>query len=149
MDIKKLRPDPKGRYSQGYINPASLRKLFPQLRGKPVIYRSSYEKRFMQWLESSDKVVGWGSECMRIPYVGSDGKEHSYFPDYLVQLRNGKMMVVEIKPLSQSRRPVNESSWAYKEWSKNMHKWVRAREWCQARGMEFVVLTENTLDRLS
>lgn len=147
-NIKNLRPDPRGKYEQGYINPNCCRRLYPSLKGQPIIYRSSYEKKFMEWLETADGVRWWGSECMRIPYRDLEGRVHSYFPDYLVEFEDGRRMVVEIKPLSQTQRPINESSWVAKEWKKNMLKWNAALQFCKANGLEFKVLTEKTIERL-
>ena len=67
MGIKEFKPIKDGRYSQGYINPASCKKLFPQMKTDKIIYRSSYERKFIAWVENNEKVKQWGSECIRIP----------------------------------------------------------------------------------
>ena len=46
-NIKNLKPHKNGRYNQEYINQASCKKLFPQLKFDNIIYRSSYEKKFI------------------------------------------------------------------------------------------------------
>ena len=46
-NIKQLKPRKNGRYNQGYINQLSCKKLFPQLKVENIIYRSSYEKKFI------------------------------------------------------------------------------------------------------
>ena len=81
MDIKQLKPSKKSRYNQGYINPTSCKKLFPTMVKQEIIYRSSYEKKFITWLESNKSVKYWGSECLKIPYLYIDGKMHNYYPD--------------------------------------------------------------------
>jgi hypothetical protein len=146
MDIKELKPRKQSRYSQGYVNPKTCKKLIDP--SKPVIYRSSYEKKFMIWLESSRKVERWGSECIRIPYLFVDGKIHSYFPDYYVEFVDGTKMLVEIKPANQTRPPVNENCWAAKEWTRNSCKWRAAQEFCASKGIQFKILTENTISKL-
>ena len=146
MDIKNLKPRRQSRYNQGYIDPKSCKKLID--RSKPIIYRSSYEKRFMIWLENCSKVTRWGSECVRIPYLFVDGKMHEYYPDYYVEFADGTKMLVEIKPLNQTHPPVNENSWAAREWAKNSCKWKAAQEFCTAKGFQFKILTENTINRL-
>lgn len=148
MDIKQLKPQHKSRYKQGYINPATCKKLFTSLSHDKIIYRSSYELKFIMWLESSDKVKGWGSECIKIPYYYIDGKTHTYYPDYFVEMEDGAKMVVEIKPYNQTQKPVNENCWAMKEYSKNMCKWKATIEFCKAKGYTFKVLTEKTINQL-
>lgn len=145
--IKSLKPQRKSRYNQGYINPKSCKKIIN--RSEPIIYRSSYEKKFVVWLEQCSKVVRWGSECVCIPYLFVDGKMHKYYPDYYVEYADGTKMLVEIKPSNQTRPPVNENSWAAKEWAKNTCKWNAAMEYCRAKGFKFQILTENTINKLN
>lgn len=148
MDIKNLKPQKQSRYKQGYINPASCKKLFQSLSKTAIIYRSSYEMKFIMWLESSDKVKGWGSECIKIPYLYIDGKTHTYYPDYFVEMVDGTKMVVEIKPHNQTQKPVNENCWAMREYTKNMCKWKATMEFCKNKGYQFKVLTEKTINQL-
>lgn len=148
MGIKEFKPIKDGRYSQGYINPSSCKKIFPQMETDKIIYRSSYERKFIAWLENSEQVKNWGSECIRIPYLYIDGKMHSYYPDYFVEMVDGTKMVVEIKPSSQTKRPVNENTWVGKEYRKNMCKWKATMEFCQAKGYKFKILTEKTINML-
>lgn len=148
MGIKEFKPIKDGRYSQGYINPSSCKKIFPQMRADKIIYRSSYERKFIAWLENNEQVKNWGSECIRIPYLYIDGKMHSYYPDYFVEMMDGTKMVVEIKPSAQTKRPVNENTWVGKEYRKNMCKWKATMEFCQAKGYKFKILTEKTINML-
>lgn len=148
MNIKELKPSKRSRYQQGYINPLSCKKLFDQLKHDKIIYRSSYEKKFITWLEYSDKVKRWGSECVKIPYVYMDNKFHNYYPDYFVELADGTVWVVEIKPHNQTQKPINENCWAHKEYMKNMCKWRAAHEFCNNKGYKFSVLTEKTINKL-
>lgn len=148
--IKKVRPSLSSRYVQGYIDPSSCRKLFPSLSRERVIYRSSYEKKFIYYLENSPSIRRWGSECLEIPYFSAiDQKMHRYYPDYLVETVGGEVIVVEVKPLSQTHPPVNENDgWGRREWMKNACKWTAAREWCKEKGFKFKILTENTINKL-
>lgn len=149
MDVKKVKPN-NNRYQQGYVNPKACKKLFPSLHNDLIIYRSSYEKRFIHWLESSDKVKYWGSECFHIPYISRiDGLTHKYYPDYFVEMVDGSKLVIEIKPYEQTHKPVNESNgWARREWIKNVSKWTAAQEFCKKNGLQFKILTEKTINRL-
>lgn len=148
MNIKNLSPSKKSRYRQGYIDPKSCKKLFDRLSNDKIIYRSSYELKFITWLENSSKVLHWGSECIRIPYLWVDGTTHSYYPDYFVEMVDGTKMVVEIKPHNQTQKPLNENCWGAKEYAKNMCKWKATQEFCKAKGFIFKVLTEKTINQL-
>jgi hypothetical protein len=148
MNIKNLTPSKKSRYKQGYIDPRSCKKVFEQLSRDRIIYRSSYEFKFIMWLENSDKVSRWGSECIKIPYLWVDGTTHSYYPDYFVEMVDGTKMLVEIKPHNQTQKPMNENCWGAKEYAKNMCKWKAAQEFCQKKGFIFKVLTEKTINQL-
>lgn len=148
MDIKQLKPTKNSRYKQGYIDPRSCKKLFNQLSRERIIYRSSYELKFITWLEQSNLVKGWGSECFCIPYLFVDGTTHKYYPDYFVEMTDGTKMVVEIKPYNQTQKPVNENCWAAKEYAKNICKWKATMEFCKKKGYQFKVLTEKTIKQL-
>lgn len=147
--IKNLKPTGNGRYQQGYINPEACRKLFPTISHDKIIYRSSYEKKFIYYLENCPQVRYWGSECVQIVYMSVlDMKTHRYFPDYFIEFVDGTRMLVEVKPLNQTKPPVNENSWGHREYIRNMCKWKAAQEWCQSRGIKFKVLTEKTIENL-
>lgn len=148
MNIKSLKPSKTSRYTQGYINQSTCKKLFPQLSNQTIIYRSSYELKFITWLENNNKVKHWGSECICIPYLYKDGSTHKYYPDYFVEMVNGDKIVVEIKPYNQTQKPINENCWAAKEYMKNMCKWKAAIEFCKNKGYIFKVLTEKTINQL-
>jgi hypothetical protein len=148
MNIKQLKPSKKSRYNQGYINPTSCKKLFPTMVKQEIIYRSSYEKKFITWLESNKSVKYWGSECLKIPYLYIDGKMHNYYPDYFIEMVDGSCIVVEIKPHNQTIKPINENCWAYKEYTKNMCKWRATKEFCNAKGYQFKILTEKSISKL-
>ena len=138
MKIKNLKPKLDGRYQQGYINPESCKKLFPQMKHERIIFRSSYEKKFVYWLENNPSVKYWGSECLKIPYFyPGDGKTHSYYPDYFVEVVDGRKMVVEIKPSSQTVPPKSENNWYTQEYRKNMCKWKATKEFCENKGYIF------------
>lgn len=148
MNIKQLKPKKNSRYHQGYIDPHSCKKLFPGIKHDKIIYRSSYELKFITWLEGNKNVKFWGSECFYIPYIFVDGTTHKYYPDYFVEMMNGDKIVVEIKPYNQTQKPLNENCWAAKEYVKNKCKWSTAIEFCKTKGYKFHVLTEKTINSL-
>lgn len=148
MNIKQLKPQKNSRYRQGYIDPRSCKKLIPGISMEKIIYRSSYELKFITWLESNSNVKQWGSECFYIPYMFVDGTTHKYYPDYFVEMTDGTKMVIEVKPYNQTKKPVNENCWAAKEYTRNKCKWAAALEFCKSKGYKFKILTEKTINQL-
>jgi hypothetical protein len=53
-----------------------------------IVYRSSWERRFMLYCDRSDAIIEWGSEEIIIPYRSPlDGKVHRYFPDFYIKVK--------------------------------------------------------------
>ena len=149
MDIKSLKPRKNGRFQQGYINPNSCKKLFESVKNQPIIYRSSWERIFISWCENCKKVKYWGSECTCIKYHNPvDQKQHRYYPDFVVQLEDGTVMIVEIKPKNQTQVPDCENSWASKTYAVNSAKWSEIKKRCDEKGYKFCILTEKTIAKL-
>ena len=127
-------------------------------RGNPtnIIYRSTWERRVMNWLDTTENIVEWGSEELIIPYRSpTDGKIHRYFPDFYVKVRQKdatiRVMILEIKPHKQTIEPVKKSR-VTKQYIQevvtygiNQSKWKAATEFCADRGWTFKVLTEHDL----
>lgn len=150
MDIKQFKPSKYSRYQQGYINPQQCTKLFESQKSKPIIFRSSWEKRFVEWCETCGDVVRWGSECLEIKYINIiDKKIHSYYPDYLIELQDGTRAVIEIKPYAQTQRPGSRASeYAKEQYLRNRSKWEYAKKFCEENGWKFWILTEKTINKL-
>ena len=78
-------------------------------RGDPtnIVYRSLWEKKFMNYCDITASVNEWQSEEFFIPYRSPlDNRMHRYFPDFLIKYQdnNGRrrIMVVEIKPKKET-----------------------------------------------
>ena len=139
----------KGRY-----NPVNPKKY----KGNPqnIIYRSLWERKFMVYCDTNDKVLEWGSEEIIIPYISPwDSKVHRYFPDFYIKVKqssgNIKKFIIEVKPKKQTRPPkpvvrktkrwINE----VRTFGINEAKWKHATKWCKDNDMEFKILTEEEL----
>lgn len=143
-------PTYKGKYS-----PVNYKKY----KGDPtnIIYRSSWELKFMRYLDLNENIVLWSSEEFFIPYKDEvSGKTRRYFPDFYIKCRepNGKLkeMVIEIKPKKQVIGPEKNPKRKTKTWVnevyeyvKNQSKWKAAENFCKDRLWEFKVLTEDDL----
>jgi hypothetical protein len=121
-----------------------------------IIYRSSWERKFMVYCDNSDNILEWGSEEIIIPYLSPwDGKLHRYFPDFYIKVRQAsgdiKKFIIEVKPKKQTRppEPVHRKTKKWlnevKTYSINEAKWKSASEWCSNNDMEFKILTEEEL----
>ena len=121
-----------------------------------VIFRSSWERKYMIWCDNTSSVIYWQSEETIVPYrCATDNKWHRYYLDFRIQVKNKegnlKTYLVEIKPLAQTippkypgkqtKRYLNESL----TFMKNQSKWDAAKAYARDRGWEFVVLTEKHL----
>ncbi len=127
-------------------------------KGDPtkIIYRSLWERKFMQYCDSNTNILEWGSEEMYVWYRSPiDNRPHRYFPDFYIKAResNGqvKKYIIEVKPQRQTKPPAKpkRQTRGYLreafEYAKNQAKWKAANEWCLDRGFEFKVLTEREL----
>lgn len=147
-------------YKQGKFIPTNKEKYVGKLN--EIVYRSSWERSYMRHLDTSPNVLRWNSEEVIVPYYYPvDKKVHRYFPDMIVEYlqKDGstKIFMVEIKPYKETLKPVQPKRKTAKAmarfkqeiltYEKNQAKWAAAREFCKAKGMTFVVLTEKELFR--
>ena len=122
----------------------------------PIIYRSSYELRFMRWCDSNPNIIKWGSESNIIPYYDStQRKVRRYFVDNFIELQKDNKIhkyLIEIKPSSQTVAPINKkykrkSTMLYEQtmFINNQEKWAAAKDWCKKNGYQFAIITEKDL----
>lgn len=139
----------KGRYR--IITPAKYKGNI-----QDVIYRSSWELKFMKWCDTSASVLEWGSETVIIPYKSPvDSRTHRYFVDFYIKVQDKKGSItkylVEIKPEKFTKPPEKPKKQTKKfidevfMYGTNQAKWKAADEFCIDRGMKFIVLTEHDL----
>ena len=75
-----------------------------------VIYRSSWELKFMRWCDSNPSVLEWGSETVIIPYRSPvDNNVHRYFVDFYIKIQDKDKKIlkylIEIKPEKFTKPP--------------------------------------------
>ena len=79
MSIKNIRPS-KGTFIQGYYTPLNESKY---VGPKPIVFRSSWEKKMCMYCDEKTEIVKWSSEPIKIRYVSPiDNKVHNYYPDF-------------------------------------------------------------------
>ena len=140
-------------YSGRFI-PTNKRKYKGDSR--EIIYRSSYELKFMKWCDSNPSIIEWSSEEIYIPYRSPiDGKVHRYYPDFYIKVQEKdqtiKKYLIEVKPHRFTQEPkipkrktkrfINE----VKQWGTNLAKWQSATEYCIDKGWDFKIITEKEL----
>ena len=139
----------KGRY-----RPTNAKKYKGDL--SEIVYRSSWELKFMKWCDTNDSVLEWGSEITVIPYRSPvDNKIHRYFVDFYIKVKdksgNIKKYLIEIKPEKLTKPPPipKKKTKRFIEevfmYGTNQAKWKQANEYCMDRGWQFLVLTEKDL----
>jgi hypothetical protein len=119
-----------------------------------VEYRSNWEKQCFIWLDGREEVEWWASEEFVVPYYYDiDKKMHRYFVDLSIKFKNGKLLLVEVKPKKQTvppkiKRPKSKASLneAY-TWVMNCNKWEAADKIAKDNGWQFVIWTEDDLKR--
>jgi hypothetical protein len=138
----------------GRFTPKSPNKY----KGNPtnIIWRSTWELRFLKYLDTNPAILEYGSEEIVVPYISPlDGKAHRYFVDFhfIVRTKEGidKKYLVEVKPYSQTiepKRPKNITESyisSVHTYLVNQAKWKYAKEFAKKAGMEFIILTEKEL----
>ena len=87
-------------------------KNYKKYKGDPtsVVFRSLWEKKFMDYCDKNPNVVEWSSEEIVIPYKDPVQKKvRRYFPDFYMKVLepNGKTQsyLVEVKPKKQTELP--------------------------------------------
>ena len=134
-------------------------KNYRKYKGDPtsVVFRSLWEKKFMEYCDLTENISQWQSEEFWIPYKSPlDNKVHRYFPDFFIKYRDAlgktRNVVIEVKPAKQLKMPKKNpkkrtKSWAYEvqTYVVNQAKWKAAESYCADRKYEFRIMTEKEL----
>ena len=141
-------------FHQGKFTPKNPEKYVGDVNN--IIYRSSWEKRLLLWLDENPSVLKYSSEEIVIPYLSPvDNRIHRYFPDFLVEFKdiNGvvKKVLIEIKPKAQTvlptvpKRLTESYHKSVETYAINQAKWTAAKAWCKNHNMDFWIMTEYEL----
>ena len=130
----------------------------------------------MTWLDINEKVTKWGAECIKIPYQLThfdDGdinlKNHTYYPDFYYEmlLNDGstKRVIMEVKPMKEYKnvilvkekaiqikpnstiKQLKNMEYDIKMAQKNLAKWENMIKFCDKKGWEFIIVTEEHLKK--
>lgn len=141
------------KYLKGKFKPRNPQKY----DGDPtnIIYRSSYELKFMHWCDLTESVLEWSSEEFFIGYINPmTGKPARYFPDFKVKMKTKtgvEIHVIEIKPEHQLKAPITQQRKTKRyihevmTYTINKKKWEAAENYCKKKGYKFTKLTQKNL----
>jgi TnsA endonuclease N terminal len=118
----------KPKFREGYL-------ISTKNGGKEMHYRSGMECDVYECLEAMQEVVSYSVEPFKVQYT-FEGNIHEYNPDLSILFDDGHIEIWEIKPSNQTHLP------------KNSAKWAACNQYCQARGYNFMVLTEIGMNKL-
>lgn len=99
---------------------------------KSVKYESTIERDFLYHLEYDSTVIAYHAQPMIITATDSEGKEHSYIPDFQV-VRTHRKEIVECKPEELLDQPHTQQQKQIGE------------AWAYANGHHFVMVTNTDL----
>jgi len=105
----------------------------------------------MKYLDRQPGVLQWNSEEIIIPYKSPiDNKWHRYYPDFWVKTSKSET-IIEIKPKKQTKPPKENPKHRrrylreVKTFVVNEAKWKAAKEFCENKGFQWKIMTEDTL----
>ena len=154
-----LKPQLGSKVRQGYFTPQNPQKY----KGDPskIVYRSSWELKFLQYCDNADQVIEYAAEPIGIPYINPIlKKECTYWIDCYMVTRNPQnntttKWLIEVKPnkyLTPPDPPVRlteKQTLNYARHAKayiiNTAKFKAAEVYAQKRMMRFGIITENFL----
>ncbi len=125
-----------------------------------VIYRSSWELVVCNWCDGSVEVEAWGSEEIFVPYKGVGNRSHKYYIDFIIRMKGGLTLLVEVKPKHQVTLPVKKvvgtsgtirrtvHRRALSTYGKNIRKWDAAERYAVRHGMKFEIWTQDKLKQM-
>lgn len=155
MSIKNVKPNRKSPFVQGYFKPLNEQKYIGPY---PIIFRSSWERKFANYCDNNSNIIKWSSEPFTIKYYNIlDKKYHKYYPDFYVKIiKNNKIheYVVEVKPQSQLKKPIppkRRTPKAILNYNKALRTFITnsckigaLKKFAKQRGYEVLLVTEKS-----
>jgi hypothetical protein len=127
---KRRKKKRKSRYQRGEYTSSKTAQVCK--------YRSGWEEKMMQYLDSHPDVVTWTYEQTIIEYISNirTKKIRKYYPDFCVNYSDGRVEIIEVKP----KRKLDQAT--------VKKKMTAALSWCAERGMTYRIITEDVLKEL-
>ena len=140
---------------KGIYRPSNPKKY--KGHSQNIIYRSLWERKFMNYCDLNENILEGASEEFWIPYLDpTTNHVRRYFPDFFIKYKdkdsNIRRSVIEVKPMRETLQPkatkgksrktmINESM----TYVKNQPKWKAAKEFCEDLKLECKIMTEKEL----
>lgn len=153
-----------GKCKQGIYNPINedkwiITKTF-DMKESAIKYRSGWEKKFCFFADMNNDIIKVNSEGMKVKYNNPiTGKISNYYLDFMIQTKDKKIWLIEIKPFIQTippKKPRSNSknpNKANKNYIKsietyavNKAKWEATEILCKEKGWFFKIITEKELN---
>lgn len=155
MSIKKVKPNWKSGFKQGYYKPKNKEKY---IGSGPIIYRSSWERKFCYWCDHNKDVIFWASEPLAVKYYNIlDKKFHKYYPDFYIKMNKDNLIeeyLVEIKPKAQLKKPkvpkrktkkaLQNYKYGMETYVRNLCKTDALNKLAESRNYKVMLLTEDS-----
>ena len=78
------------KWKQGFFIPKKPLKVINIMETnepQPIVFRSGWEKQFAEWCDSTDAIIRWGSEVIRILYKDPIRNKMSFYtPDFILNI---------------------------------------------------------------
>jgi len=161
-------------YHQGYFKPTNIDKYIGNINS--IVYRSSWELKFMMYCDQNTQITKWSCEHIVIPYQDKNGKYHRYFPDFYIRRIDknnpdkNEEIIVEIKPFKEIKpdfitpegglippdmylkkvtaKALESYEYKLKTYNTNLYKWTKAKDWCDKRFIKFILVHEGILNEM-
>lgn len=154
--MKSQGPRQNGLYKQGYYSPANPEKVVGDVN--KLIFRSSWEFKFMRFCDTNASVVSWANEPLSVKYYDPlSRKVRDYYIDFAIVVKDNDGTVtkwlIEVKPSRHivppktPKRMTDKQTAAFlysaKAYIVNQAKFEAAREFAAHQGFKFGIITEN------
>jgi hypothetical protein len=165
-------PKKFGNTKQGYFHPENPDKYIGEKNN--IIFRSSWEHRFMRYVDKHPRVIAWTSEPdLQIKYFHPiKKKEAKYYPDFLMRVQyddgNTQDYLVEIKPKKyyphtlpngkiykpvfegrKTKKKLENYNYQLEQYLINNEKMKAAKALCNRMGKEFLIVDEDWIENHS
>lgn len=155
MSIKNIKPSKNSPYVQGYYQLLNESKY---IGPHPIIFRSSWERKFAIYCDTNPHITKWSSEPISVKYFNVlDKKYHKYYPDFYVRVEkhgNVNEYLVEVKPSAQLKKPkppkrntpkaIYNYNKALKTYITNTCKIAALKEYAKNRNYSVLLVTEKS-----
>lgn len=116
-------------------NNRSLTGRVARQGGNSVAFESSLERDFLVLLDFDPNVLNVHGQPLTLQFKEAEGRTRSYTPDVLVEYREARPVLYEVKYREDLRS----------QWQELRPKFKAAHRYCKAKGWRFQIITEKEI----